>query len=341
MTPALTVVIPAYNEADRLAEGLDRFHHAVAARAVDPATTEILLVDDGSSDGTADEAERLLAALPHHRVLRQSANRGKGAAVRLGIRAARTANVAFLDADMSLNPLGLPALVEALDTAELAIASRTVPGSVVEDATVARIAMSRVFNYLVTAGTGMTIRDTQCGFKGFRTPVARLLFHLVRIDGFAFDVEILRVAGVLGFTTTEVPVHCHNVGGSTVHPLHHARAMLSEVHRSRRGRIPVPPVAALRVQGPGELHQLADRVSDAASGALDGAPMPVVTTTDGAVDLLLPLVTPEAADAAEASVREACGDLTVTRQRLTMSDLVAPGPLAPRLIDCHGHSIAG
>ena len=125
------------------------------------------------------------------------------------------------------------------------MASRTVPGSVVVDATVSRVAMSRIFNHLVTAGTGMHIRDTQCGFKAFRTPVARLLFHLVGVDGFAFDVEILRVAHLLGLPVAEVPVHCHNVGGSSVHPFHHARAMLSEVRRSRRGLLAVPPVAAL------------------------------------------------------------------------------------------------
>ena len=327
MAQELTLLIPAYNEAARLADAMERFSTAVRAGAVDPATTEIVLVDDGSTDATAAEAEHLLAPFPHHRVLRHPANRGKGAAVRTGVQSARTPLVAFLDADMSLDPLGLPELRAALGTCPIAVASRTVPGSVVVDATVSRVAMSRIFNHLVTAGTGMHIRDTQCGFKAFRTPVARLLFHLVGVDGFAFDVEILRVAHLLGLPVAEVPVHCHNVGGSSVHPFHHARAMLSEVRRSRRGLLAVPPVAALTFPAGAAA---VDDVVTALAGPLDGAPVPVVVADDRTT-VLLPLVDPAAIGSAASALEGLTGPGAVARTALDLAGVAALGPLGEHL----------
>ena len=98
-----------------------------------------------------------------------------------------------------------------------------------------RAVMGRLFNRLVTTGTGLGLQDTQCGFKAFRTPVARLLFHLVPIDRFAFDVELLARARRLGLEVTEVPVQWKHVPGSTIHPLHDSVTMLSDVYRSRFG----------------------------------------------------------------------------------------------------------
>jgi len=326
MALAITLLIPAYNEAERLGDAMARFDHAVAKGAVDLEVTEVIVVDDGSSDGTAEVAERLLAAYPHHRVLRHEVNQGKGAAVRTGVRAARTPEVAFLDADMSLDPIGLPSMREALTVSLAAVASRTVPGSIVDDATFGRVAMSRVFNFMVTAGTGMAIRDTQCGFKAFRTPVARLLFHLVRVDGFAFDVEILRVAHLLGMPITEVPVRCHNVGGSTVHPARHAWAMLSEVRRSRNGGIDIPPVAALTIRG--AETPTPDMVAAAVRPTVAGAPLPVLSQ-GGAVTVLLPLVGDDEVEAAEVALVALSG--AVERTRLSVDDIIALGPLAPQL----------
>ena len=190
----LTIVVPAFNEAHRLAEGVKRFDAAVSDGAVDVGRTEVLVIDDGSTDGTAETARALLTHLPHHRVISLPANRGKGAAVRTGVTHARGHYTAYMDADMAIDPRAIPRLIHGLGTHDLAIGSRALPDSMVESTYVIRSVMGRLFNRLVTTGTGLGLHDTQCGFKAFHTPVARLLFHLVRMDRFAFDVEMLERA---------------------------------------------------------------------------------------------------------------------------------------------------
>ena len=104
MTLELTIVVPAFNEAHRLSEGIKRFDAAVADGAVDIRRTELLVVDDGSTDGTATTARNLLTHLPHHRVVSHPVNRGKGAAVRTGVTLARSPYTAYMDADMAIDP---------------------------------------------------------------------------------------------------------------------------------------------------------------------------------------------------------------------------------------------
>ena len=147
----------------------------------------MIVVDDGSTDETGLRAEELLAAtFPLLRVLRLHDNAGKGAAVRLGTAAATAPVVLFMDADMSVDPIQIPRLVKAIGPADVAIGSRSHEESVVENDGVQRIIMGRTFNMLVSAVTNMPFRDTQCGFKAFRTPLARVLFHLMRVQRFAF-----------------------------------------------------------------------------------------------------------------------------------------------------------
>ena len=241
-TVDLTIVVPAFNEADRLAEGIRRFDAAVADGAIDVEKTELLLVDDGSTDDTAAIAAKVLAPFPNRRVIRTSANRGKGAAVRTGVAAARGSAIAFMDADMAIDPRAVPLLLDGLVNHDIAVGSRALPDSMVETTYAARSLMGHVFNRLVTAGTGLGLRDTQCGFKAFRAPVARLLFQLVGIDRFAFDVELLLRAHRLGLAITEVPVQWKHVAGSTIHPLPDSLGMLSDVFRSRLGLMPAPTV---------------------------------------------------------------------------------------------------
>ena len=187
---SLSIVIPAYNESARLASTLS----LVLERTDDDV--EIILVDDGSSDDTADIARRILARVtPSARVLELPENRGKGAAVRAGIGSATGDNVVFMDADLATDLDALDGVVGALQTADIVVGSRAVPGSAVFNGTRGRILMGRGFNQMVRALTRTSVHDTQCGFKAFRTPVAHLLFGLSRIDGFAFDAEILHLAG--------------------------------------------------------------------------------------------------------------------------------------------------
>jgi len=333
VTLQLTIVVPAYNEAHRLDAGMRRLEAAVAAGAVDPERTEFVVVDDGSTDATASTAEKLLAPLPHHRVVRLPANRGKGAAVRAGVAAARSTYTAYMDADMAIDPLAVPSLLEGLEEHDIAIGCRALPDSMVETAYVVRTLMGRLFNEVVTAGTGLGLKDTQCGFKAFRTPVARLLFHLVRIDRFAFDVEILTRARRLGLTVAEVPVHWKHVEGSSVHPLHDSVSMLSDVYRSRRGLLAGPPVPCLVVRpaaGSPVAPGLARRVSALLVDLLDGAPVSVVDEGHG-VTALLAMVDPADVARAHAALRDRLAPVEVTRRALPLDGLAALGPLTGRL----------
>lgn len=333
MSLELTIVVPAFNEAPRLADGMRRFDAAVAEGAVDLERTEVLVIDDGSTDATASTARALLSHLPHHRVVSLPANRGKGSAVRTGISLARGACTAYMDADMAIDPRAIPRLLSALDTTEVAIGSRALADSMVDGTYAIRAVMGRLFNRMVTTGTGLDLHDTQCGFKAFRTPAARLLFHLVRIDRFAFDVEVLARAGRLGLQVTEIPVHWKHVPGSSIHPLHDSFTMLGDVYRSRLGLLPAPPVPGMVVRDPsdpGGTAKLAQRVADVVSVTLGGLPVPVVV--DGpSVIVLLPLVEPAESATVATAVRAEFDGLPVARQSFTIEGLCALGPLAGRL----------
>ena len=332
MTLRLTIVVPAYNEDHRLAAGMRRFDTAVSAGAIDLDRTEVVVVDDGSTDRTAAVAEKLLAALPHHRVIRLPVNQGKGAAVRAGIATARSPYTAFMDADMAIDPLAIPLLLDGLERNDVVVGSRALPNSMVETTYAVRTLISRLFNELVTSGTGLGLKDTQCGFKAFRTPVARLLFHLVRIDRFAFDVEVLARARRLGLSIGEVPVHWKHVEGSTVHPLHDSVTMVSDVYRSRRGLLAGPPVPTIVVRpttgstDPGWRDQVADLLQN----LLDGIPVSVVADGDGLVALLA-MVDPADVARVHAALRDELPSAEVTRRALGLDGLAALGPLAGRL----------
>jgi hypothetical protein len=335
VTLRLTIVVPAYNEAHRLSAGMQRFEAAVSAGAVDLEQTELVVVDDGSTDATALTAGKLLAAIPHHRVIRLPFNQGKGAAVRAGVAASRSTYTAYMDADMAIDPLAVPLLLDGLQRHDVAIGCRALPDSMVETTYIVRSLMGRLFNEMVTFGTGLDLKDTQCGFKAFRTPVARLLFHLVRIDRFAFDVEILARARRLGLTITEVPVHWKHVEGSTIHPLHDSVVMVGDVYRSRRGLLAGPPVPTISVRPiqagsaaaePG----LTDRVSRILTGRLGGAPVPVLNV-DGGVTALLAMVEPAEVARAYEDLRDRMAPFEVSRRALSLDGLASLGPLTGRL----------
>ncbi len=324
----LTIVVPAFDEADRMGDGMKRLLAAVDDGAVDLDRTEVLIVDDGSTDGTTEVAHSVLAPLPHHRVVTLPVNSGKGAAIRVGVALARAPRTAYMDADMAIDPRSVADLLEALETSDLVIGSRALAESMVDGSYALRSTMGRAFNWLVTTGTGLGLADTQCGFKGFRTTVARLLFHLVRIDRFAFDVEILTWARRLGLSVTEIPVHWKHVPGSTIHPLHDSVTMLLDVYRSRFGLVPAPLVTAVEVRDlrtcAGGVSTLGPRVEDAAEAALDGIPVSVVT--DGpSVLVLLPLVEPDRSASVQLALRADFAPFPVFRRGLTAEALQALG----------------
>ena len=227
----LSVVIPAFNEAERLAPTV----RAVAAYcAAHHPAHEILVVDDGSTDGTVALARELAAELPRVRVLPLGQNRGKGAAVRAGVLASDGAQVLFSDADLATPIEELAKLRRALDGgADIAIASRAAPGA---DIRVRqhpmRELMGRSFNLMVRVAAIGGIKDTQCGFKLFRGDVARDLFGRSMVDGFAFDVEILWLARDR-YRIAEVPVTWRHVEESKVSPGSDAARMFLDLVRIR------------------------------------------------------------------------------------------------------------
>ncbi len=214
--PALSLVVPAFDEARRLPASLAS---AVAYLRTRGQLFEVIVVDDGSRDGTAEIATRALAPLAEHgRLLRLAPNRGKGAAVRAGVRAARGERVLVSDADLSTPIEELEALERALEAgADVAIGSRALDRSrVLRRQAVLREWSGRVFNVVVQLFALPGIHDSQCGFKLFRRAVVEPVFARARIDGFGFDVEILAIARHLGYRIAEVPVRWKNDDDSRV-----------------------------------------------------------------------------------------------------------------------------
>ncbi len=222
----LSIVVPAFNEAGRLPRSLERIVGFLQARGT---PFEVIVVDDGSHDGTAAAAEAVLAALGDAgRVLRNPCNVGKGASVRRGMLAAGGARVLFTDADLSAPIEELAKLERALDDgAGVAIGSRALDRALIEERQPwARDLMGRVFNLVVQMAAVRGIRDTQCGFKLFARDVVAPIFGRTRIDRFGFDVEVLALAQRLGVGVAEVPVRWRNSPGSRVTLVQGARAFL-------------------------------------------------------------------------------------------------------------------
>jgi glycosyltransferase involved in cell wall biosynthesis len=209
--PALSVVIPAYEEASRIGTTL----HALCAATAEQHV-EVIVVDDGSSDDTAAIATANLEGHRGGSVLRLGSNRGKGAAVKAGVLTSTGDVVLYMDADLATDLTALPVFLAALADADVVSGSRTLPDAVVRNGTRDRAAMAWVFNHLVRTLTGIDSHDTQCGFKMFRGDAARRIFALAKCERFAFDVEVLVLARRLGLRVVERPVVWTAVEGSSV-----------------------------------------------------------------------------------------------------------------------------
>lgn len=230
--PFITVVVPAYNEERRLGATLERIAGWLEARRIDG---EIVVVDDGSSDGTARVAAEQLKGR-RGRVLRQPENRGKGAAVRRGVLEAHGRWVLLSDADLS-SPIeeyeALSAAARDRD-ADVAVGSRGLRESKVEiRQNLVRQTMGKTFNLAIRTMTGLPFRDTQCGFKLMDRERVRPLFEKMVVDRFAFDVEFLFLCRKFGLTVVEVPVVWRNAPGSKVSIFRDPLNMLADVARVR------------------------------------------------------------------------------------------------------------
>jgi dolichyl-phosphate beta-glucosyltransferase len=234
--PPLAVIVPAYNEAQRLTDNLLTLLGYLQSYRPD---AELIVVDDGSTDGTAQVAEELFARRPDvaARVLRFAENRGKGHAVRAGLLAAQAPIALFSDADLSTPITELPKVVEPVETGncEIALGSRALDRSLIgHHQPWRREQGGKVFNAIVRLTTGLPFSDTQCGFKAFRMESARPIIERTEIGGFGFDVELLFLAQRAGLRMLEVPVRWDHYEGSKVHIVRDSLRMFSEVVSLRR-----------------------------------------------------------------------------------------------------------
>jgi hypothetical protein len=326
--PELSLVIPAFNEELRLEAGLARLAEAIAVGAVSPESTQFIVVDDGSTDATAACATSLMASYPHVRVIRLEENFGKGAAVRAGIAAATAPLIIFADADMAIDPSQTPQFIEALTAADLAIGSRAASGASVDRISIGRSIMNRTFNRLVNTVTKVALDDTQCGFKAFRAPAAKLLFHCTVMERMAFDVEILSLARHLGLSIEQVPVHWLRVKGSRVSSWADSPSMIRDVFKARRGVDSGPPVPGILVKVTAHAD-VSDGVPHSSSIYLRelSARYPVIRRGSGEFLVLCPLMS-EASVAAlfQEMVQNLVGGY-LDRTTITVAGLRAMAPL--------------
>jgi glycosyltransferase involved in cell wall biosynthesis len=234
MSLDLSIVIPAYNEELRLGPTLERLHRFLAAQDL---TWEIVVVDDGSKDGTVALVERLAADIPGLRVIASTPNRGKGGVVRIGMLAAHGAIRVMCDADGSMPAEELPKLLGPLRTGavDVAIGSRYADGAkVAATQPLYRRLWSRLCNKVVQRALVPGVLDTQCGFKAFTAESAEDLFGRARIDGWAFDLEILALARRRCYGIAEVAVEWHDDERSRVNPIKDMWKVIREAMLIRR-----------------------------------------------------------------------------------------------------------
>jgi glycosyltransferase involved in cell wall biosynthesis len=212
----LSIVIPTYNEAARIGATLRKI---LAYLDEQPGGSELIVVDDGSSDGTARVAEEIFAGRAGARVVRVEPNRGKGHAVRTGLLAARGEVALFSDADLSTPITETPKLVAPIRSGQydVVFGSRALDRKLIGvHQPWMREQSGRVFNLMVRLLTGLPFKDTQCGFKAFRMEVCRPVAAGALIDRFGFDVEMLYIAHLAGLRMLEYPVRWDDVAGSKV-----------------------------------------------------------------------------------------------------------------------------
>lgn len=216
--PSLSIIIPAFNEERRLGSSLDLVEAYVLGRRL---ACEILVVDDGSTDGTADLVRRRSRRFAGLRLLSLGSNRGKGAAVRAGVLEAKAPLILFTDADLSTPIEELASLEAALARgADLAVGSRALDRArIAVHQPFYREAGGRLFNTLVQWVSVPGIQDTQCGFKLFPASLGQRLFSAQRVPRFGFDVELLFLARRAGYRIAEVPVRWVNSPETKVRPI--------------------------------------------------------------------------------------------------------------------------
>lgn len=229
--PEISIVIPSYNEEARLPATLERIADYLPSLG---GEIEILVVDDGSKDRTAEVAESFRKRYPNLRVISNGVNRGKGFSVRRGMLEARGRTVLFTDADLSAPIEEAPKLLEALKTYDVAIGSRALDRSLitVHESRFREFA-GIVFNTIVRLILRLPFVDTQCGFKAFRRERCQILFEQQRIERFGFDPELLYLARHHGLRTVEIPVRWGHSPATKVNMLRDSIQMFFDIFTIR------------------------------------------------------------------------------------------------------------
>jgi glycosyltransferase involved in cell wall biosynthesis len=227
-----SIVIPAYNEGARLGATLDKVLSYIAQKGCD---AEVIVVNDGSRDNTADIVRERAGHYPALRLVENPGNRGKGYSVRNGMLHAQGRVVVFSDADLSSPIEEVPKLLQAISQgADIAIGSRWLRAELqTQRQPLHRQIFGRIFNVLLRITLGLQFKDTQCGFKAFRRRAVQAIFPLQKIERWGFDPEILFLARKFGFSVKEIPVEWGHSGGARIHPLIDGSRMFMEMLRIR------------------------------------------------------------------------------------------------------------
>ncbi|WP_420436082.1 glycosyltransferase [Candidatus Poriferisodalis sp.] len=245
--PEVSVVVPAYQAAHLVGTAVSEISAALRRNEALNGRMEIVVVDDGSTDGTAEAARRAGADV----VVSSEANRGKGAAVRTGMLAASGRLRLFTDVDLAYPPGQLTELVDALDRgADVALGNRRhAQARTISPAAPARAIASRMFNAFTRLVLLRRYRDTQCGFKGFTAEAAQEIFSRAVIDGFTFDVEVLYLVEHLDLTSVEVPVAVDHSADTTVRLVAQSLKVVTDIwrirHRAAAGAYDTPRAPAV------------------------------------------------------------------------------------------------
>jgi len=227
-----SIVIPAYNEGERLGATLEKVLGYVRSQGWN---AEVIVVNDGSRDNTAELVRAFAAKDSILRLVENPGNRGKGYAVRNGMLNARGEIVVFSDADLSSPIEEMPKLLASLAAgADIAIGSRWLQADLqTQRQSLHRQLFGRIFNGLNRMILGLKFKDTQCGFKAFTRSAAQTILPLQRIERWGFDPEILFLARKFGFRVEEIPVRWGHVGGTRINPVMDGARMFQEMVRIR------------------------------------------------------------------------------------------------------------
>lgn len=230
MTPSISIIIPAFNEEDRIIKSIQKIKDYFDEKGYN---YEIILSDDGSTDNTVSMC---IKTFPDLRIIKSQKNSGKGAAVKKGMLAGKNDILLFTDADLSTPIYEIEKIIYSLSQGfDVAIGSRALDYQMIkEHQPFYREFMGKIFNKIVQLFVFEGISDTQCGFKAYKKSVAHDIFKRSKINGYSFDVESLYLAKILNYNIDEIPVEWFNDERSKVNPLTDSLKMLLEIFKIRK-----------------------------------------------------------------------------------------------------------